>query len=296
MNFERPRGSAVSPACLFARKLFPAGRAKLAGGALAAAISPVEPLAALAEIAGVRLSTISRVRLSPPSSSARRQVAALSSHISGVRIVIALSMPSDSAVWVARIRPRRGNRDSRNNRFRTCRRRAWRSRAGKPKRRRRSGTKYCAPARRCWEGRRRQMRSRSRGSAPSERFRPRRNGYGVILAKTSAPRRRHFRQTRAQNRAPAEFDDMALAIVEADCLDARETRQREGEAGRRIPVRRRTAPARSSPERLDMEWLMASPDWRAKRLSYSRAAADASARATSAKVDRLLRYELAPAF
>ena len=49
------RAEAPSPASLLARKLLPAGGAELAGGALAAAISPIEPLAALAEVAGVRL-------------------------------------------------------------------------------------------------------------------------------------------------------------------------------------------------------------------------------------------------
>ena len=59
-------------------------------------------------------------------------------------------------------------------------------------------------------------------------------GHGVIIAKPRTPRWRHFRQTRAQNRALAEFDDVALAVVEADCLDAREARQRVGEAGGRV--------------------------------------------------------------
>ena len=79
-------------------------------------------------------------------------------------------------------------------------------------------------------------------------FAQRGDGYGVIVAKTSAPRRRHFRQPRAQNRPLAEFDHVALAIVEADRLDAREARQCVGEAGGRSPVRRRTAPARSRRE------------------------------------------------
>ena len=93
----------ASPASLLARKPFPAGGAQPAGGALAAAISPVETLAALAQITRVRLFHDQARQAFAAKLLGEAPGAALSSHISGVRIVNALSMPSESAVWVARI-------------------------------------------------------------------------------------------------------------------------------------------------------------------------------------------------
>ena len=56
----------------------------------------------------------------------------------------------------------------------------------------------------------------------------------MILAEPLGPERRQTRQPFAQRRAPFEFDAVTLAIIEADGFDARETRQRPGEAGRGI--------------------------------------------------------------
>src|SRR6266853_1572213 len=56
----------------------------------------------------------------------------------------------------------------------------------------------------------------------------------VILAELPAPRGKALAQLREDDRAALELDRVALAVAEADGLDAREIRERPGEAGGRV--------------------------------------------------------------
>ena len=100
---------------------FPSLDAQSAGGAGGAAIAPVMPSRAFALVAGEGILADQLTSVPPPSSSASAQVSALSSHISGVSITNAASIPSEIAcASVCSVRC--GSRDSRRNRSRTCRR------------------------------------------------------------------------------------------------------------------------------------------------------------------------------
>ena len=56
----------------------------------------------------------------------------------------------------------------------------------------------------------------------------------MVLAKPAPPMRKRRRDRRAQLGARFEFDAVALAIVEADRLDALKTVERPGQTRRRI--------------------------------------------------------------